>query len=135
MSEINLTKEQLLKRFAEAQGISEEEAVNLIGGETADDVMTNIKKFTQEKIRESMPPMNRAQRRAWQKKQRRNKNRIKPAAETISDTAEKLDFDMYTEETAAAMKEQIQNARSVIISEEATQEAIMASILKSGRGE
>ena len=92
MSEINLTKEQLLKRFAEAQGISEEEAVNLIGGETADDVMTNIKKFTQEKIRESMPPMNRAQRRAWQKKQRRNKNRIKPAAETISDTAEKLNY-------------------------------------------
>jgi len=35
MSEVNLTKEQLLERFAEAQAVSKEEAEKLIGGETA----------------------------------------------------------------------------------------------------
>ena len=90
--EVKLTKEQLLKRFSEAQGVSNEEAINLIGGETADDVMANIRKFTQEKIREQMPPMNRAQRRAWEKKQRRNKKRTKSTAEQITDTAEKLNY-------------------------------------------
>lgn len=65
----------------------------MIGGETADDVLINIKKFTEQKIREAMPPMNRAQRRAWQKKQRRNRNKVnKSHAETITDTAQKLNY-------------------------------------------
>lgn len=89
MSEQNLTKEQLLKRFAEAQGVSEEEAVNLIGGETADDVLNNIKNFTRQKISENMPPMNRKQRRAWMKKHKRH---IKSTAETVTDTAQKLNY-------------------------------------------
>lgn len=92
MSEENLTKEQLLKRFAEAQAVSEEEAANMVGGETAEDVLENIKKFTEQKIKEAMPPMNRAQRRAWMKKHKHDKKRIKPAAETISETAEKLNY-------------------------------------------
>ncbi len=89
MSEENLSKEQLLARFAEAQGVSEEEATNLVGGETADDVLNNIKEFTRKKIQENMPPMNRAQRRAWLK---RNKRRIKSKAETIAETAQKLNY-------------------------------------------
>jgi len=36
-----------------------------------------------------MPPMNRAQRRAWLKK---HKRRIKSTAETITDTAQKLNY-------------------------------------------
>lgn len=89
MREENLSKEQLLVRFAEAQGVSEEEATNLVGGETADDVLNNIKEFTRKKIQENMPPMNRAQRRAWLK---RNKRRIKSKAETIAETAQKLNY-------------------------------------------
>lgn len=89
MSEENLTKEQLLKRFAEAQGVSEKEANNLVGGETADDILNNIKEFTRQKISENMPPMNRKQRRAWMKK---HKHRIKSSAETITDTAQKLNY-------------------------------------------
>lgn len=94
MSEENLTKEQLLKRFSEAQGVSEEEANNLVGGETADDILNNIKEFTMKKIQEQMPPMNRAQRRAWQKKQRRNKNKkiIQSQTEAINETAQKLNY-------------------------------------------
>ena len=89
MSEENLTKEQVLKRFAEAQGVSEEEANNLVGGETADDILNNIKEFTRKKIQEQMPPMNRAQRRAWLKK---HKKRIKTTAETVAETAQKLNY-------------------------------------------
>lgn len=89
MSEINLTKEEVLKRFAEAQAVSIEEAEKLVGGETADDILNNIKDFTRKKIAENMPPMNRAQRRAWMKK---HKHKIKSAAETITDTAQKLNY-------------------------------------------
>ena len=53
---------------------------------------------------------------------------VKPVEKQVliaaTDIAEKLDFDMYTEETASVMREQIQNARSIIISEEATQEEV-----------
>ncbi len=56
---------------------------------------------------------------------------IKPVEKQIliaaTDIAEKLDLELYTEETATAMKEQIQNARSIIISEEATQEEVDAA--------
>lgn len=89
MSEVNLTKEQLLDRFAEAQNVSKQEAEKLIGGETAEDILENIKNFTREKIQEQMPPMNRAQRRAWLKK---HKRRIKSTAETITETAQKLNY-------------------------------------------
>lgn len=89
MSESNLTREQLLDRFAEAQNVSRQEAEKLIGGETAEDILANIKNFTREKIQEQMPPMNRAQRRAWLKK---HKRRIKSTAETITETAQKLNY-------------------------------------------
>lgn len=94
MSEENLTREQLIKRFSEAQGVTESQAEQMIGAETAQDILINIKKFTEQKIRESMPPMNRAQRRAWQKKQRRNKNKKNNLnqVETITDTAQKLNY-------------------------------------------
>lgn len=94
MSEENLTREQLIKRFAEAQGVTEQQAEQMIGAETAQDILVNIKKFTEKKLRQAMPPMNRAQRRAWQKKHRHNKNKKvnQPVAETITETAEKLNY-------------------------------------------
>ena len=53
---------------------------------------------------------------------------IKPVEKQVliaaTDIADKLDLEMYTEETASVMREQIQNARSIIISEEATQEEV-----------
>lgn len=44
-----------------------------------------------------------------------------------TDVADKLDLTLYTEETSTIMSEQIKNARSVIISEEATQEDVDAA--------
>lgn len=48
----------------------------------------------------------------------------KQALIAATDMAEKIDLTLYTEETAALMREQIQKARSVIISSEATQEEV-----------
>ena len=92
MSEEKLTKEQLLQRFSEAQNVPLEEAEKLVGGEDADTILNNIKNFTQQKIQEHMPPMNRAQRRAWMKKNRRLKGKFKDTAGTIAETAEKLNY-------------------------------------------
>ena len=56
---------------------------------------------------------------------------IKPVDKSIlitaTDMADKLDLNLYTEETATAMREQIQAARSIIISDEATQEEVDAA--------
>jgi len=53
---------------------------------------------------------------------------IKPIDKSVlisaTDMAEKLDMSLYTEETANAMKEQIQIARSVIIRDDVTQEEV-----------
>ena len=56
---------------------------------------------------------------------------VKPVDKQVliaaTDMADKLDLSLYTPETAEAMKEQIQAARSIIISEEATQEEVDAA--------
>lgn len=56
---------------------------------------------------------------------------VKPVDKQVliaaTDMADKLDLSLYTPETAEAMKEQIQVARSIIISEEATQEEVDAA--------
>lgn len=44
-----------------------------------------------------------------------------------TEMAENIDLTLYTEETAALMTEQIESARSIIISEESTQEEVDAA--------
>ena len=48
----------------------------------------------------------------------------KKALITATDIADKLDLSLYTEESGVPMKEAIENARSVIISDEATQQDV-----------
>ena len=100
MSEINEIKEpiteinekpDLIARFAEVNGISIEEATNLIGAETDDQILENIKKFTVEKINKNMPPLNRAQRRALAKKAK-NKGLSKSAQDNIAETTKRLNY-------------------------------------------
>lgn len=88
MSE-NLSPEQLIKKFAEVQQLSEADAEKLIGGETTEDILNNIQQFTLAKIHKDMQPTNRAQRRALAKKRGR-KNTQK--AEVITDMAQKLNY-------------------------------------------
>ena len=87
MSE-KLTVEELIKRFAEIQKISIEEATQQIGGETEDEVLDNIKNFTINKINTNSK-LNRAQRRALAKKAGK---KAKNSAEAVSDTAKKLNY-------------------------------------------
>ena len=89
MSEHFQTPQQLVQRFAEVQQISVEDAEKLIGGETADEILQNIKNFTVSKINAANKPVNRAARRARDKKLgRKKKNHLN----TITNISEKLNY-------------------------------------------
>ena len=91
------TKEELVKRFAEIQNISIEEAEKWVGAETTEEVLANIQEKTLEKIRSTQPPMNRAQRRALKKKlgSKKYAEMIAESGDTVgavSETAKKLNY-------------------------------------------
>lgn len=65
MTEVQPTKEELINKFAQVQQITIKEAQETIGAETPQEILQNIKKFTQNKIKSHM---NRAQRRAAARK-------------------------------------------------------------------
>ena len=109
MSEINEVKEpstkindklsinEVIERFAEVQKISIEEAKQLIGAETEEEVLKNISNYTLEKIRSKQPAMNRAQRRALKKKvgAKRYAEMVSESGNEITminETAEKLNY-------------------------------------------
>lgn len=83
------TLKELLERFATVANISIEEAEQLVGATTNEGVLENIKKYNEQKIREQMPKLNRAQRRALAKK---TGNKALAAAPVITETAEKLNY-------------------------------------------
>ena len=91
---ITLTKEQLIKRFAEVQNISEAEAEQTVGADSADEILKNIENFTKQKIQQKQPPMNRKQRRALMKKLGRKKynEMMREQTNTIAETTEKLNY-------------------------------------------
>ena len=91
------TKEDLIKRYAEIQEVSVEEAEAEIGADTVDKILKNIENKTIEKIRSQQPQLNRAQRRALKKKVGAKKY-AEMIAESgdevaaISETAKKLNY-------------------------------------------
>ena len=95
MSE-QLSREDLIKRYAEIQQISKEEAEEQVGAPTEEEVLKKISEKTIEKINSTKVPMNRAQRRALKKKVGSKKYAEMVAngdvTETISDTAKKLNY-------------------------------------------
>ena len=85
----NLSPQELIKRFAYTQNITEEEATALVGGETSEDILNNITTFTKKRIEETSSHMNRAQRRKLMKKLgKKNRGNI----EVVSNMAEKLNY-------------------------------------------
>lgn len=84
--------EQLIKRFAEVNGISEEEAKQIVAADSEEEVLQKIEKYTLDNIRNKMPPTNRAQRRALAKKMKKNKNDNKNEIDIIADTTKKLNY-------------------------------------------
>jgi len=107
MSEINEIKEptnevneklnaqELIERFAAIQGISREEAEKCVGAETEEEILKKIQDFTTEKIKNSEIKLNRAQRRALQKKYGKNvvlQMTPQEQQDAISETAKKLNY-------------------------------------------
>lgn len=91
------TKEELIKRYAEVQKITVEEASEQIDAETVEEMLKKIENKTLEKIRASQPPMNRAQRRALKKKIGAKKYAemmvdSDDAVGAITETAKKLNY-------------------------------------------
>lgn len=91
-TEIN-QKPDLIGRFAEANGISREEAENLVKADTDAEILEKIKKFTVEKINKNTPPLNREQRRALAKQMKKQKGKVsKAATNNIAETTKKLNY-------------------------------------------
>ncbi len=84
-----MDKKEIITRFAEIQNISQEEAVALIDGDSEEAILENIKNFTRQKIQDSLPPLNRKQRRQLQKKAGK---KGRDTAQTVTSTAEKLTY-------------------------------------------
>lgn len=89
--------EDLIKRYAEIQKISIEQAREEIGAPTEEEILKKIQNKTIEKINSTRVPMNRAQRRALKKKVGAEKY-AEMAAESgdivgaVSETAKKLNY-------------------------------------------
>jgi len=92
-----LTSEELIKRYAEIQKISLEEAKEQVGADTPEEVLKKIQDKTIEKINSTRVPMNRAQRRALKKKVGAKKYAEMVAeggdvVSAVSETAKKLNY-------------------------------------------
>lgn len=83
----------LVKRFAEIQGMTYEEAEKLVRGDTDEETMKKITDFTVQKINGGVK-LNRAQRRALAKKNKGNKAKTaqKSQIDEINETAIKLNY-------------------------------------------
>ena len=82
---------ELIKRFAEVQKISYEEAEKQIGADTDEKILDNISQITINKINEQYGHMNRKQRRALAKKTGKKKQ-PETQVDAIVDTAKKLNY-------------------------------------------
>lgn len=86
---------EIIQRFSEVNNLTLEEAENLVNADTEEEVLKNIEKYTLQKIKESMMPMNRQQRRAQEKrnKQAKKKGAIsKTEAEVIAELTKKFNY-------------------------------------------
>lgn len=92
-----LTRQELIERFATIQGISYEEAELQVGAPTEEEILKKIEQKTIDKINSTRVPMNRKQRRALKKKVGAQKY-AEMVAESgdivgaVSETAKKLNY-------------------------------------------
>lgn len=85
------SQEQLIERFASINNLSLDEAHQVITGATEEEVLKQIEDYTLARINERMPKLNRAQRRALNKKNKNNTN-ANDAINTIAETAKKINY-------------------------------------------
>lgn len=86
----NLSPKELIERFADVNKLTIEQATDLIGGETSEEILNNITRYTISNIRsKNSMKMNRKQRRALLKKMGKEKYE---AMNDISDAVTKINY-------------------------------------------
>lgn len=118
IEEQKLNREELIKRYAEIQQISVEEAEEQVGAPTEEEILKKIEDKTLEKIRSTQVPMNRAQRRALKKKLGAKKyaelaTETGSVTDTISDTAKKLNYIDLIQKLRKLNKEKEKNGEAI----------------------
>lgn len=113
-----LNREDLIKRYAEIQNISIEQAQEEVGAPTEEEILKKIEDKTLEKIRSTQVPMNRAQRRALKKKLGAKKyaelaTETGSVTDTISDTAKKLNYIDLIQKLRKLNKEKEENGEAI----------------------
>lgn len=96
-ADIQLSKQELIERYAQIQNINIEQAIKELDAPTVEEVLQNIQNKTLEKIQSTQVPLNRAQRRALKKKVGAKKYAELLAQEgnevaAVSETAKKLNY-------------------------------------------
>ena len=112
------TKEDLIKRYAEIQKITLEEAEEQVGAPTVEEVLKKIEQKTIEKINSTRVPMNRAQRRALKKKVGAKKyaemvNESGDIVTAVSETAAKLNYVDLIQKLRKLNKEKEENGENI----------------------
>lgn len=88
-----MENKDVIQEFADTLKITYTEAEAMVGAETVDEVLDNIKKYNENKITENMPKLNRKQRRALAKKMKNKDNAFNNLElKTIADTAKQIDY-------------------------------------------
>ena len=117
----DITRQELIERYAQIQNISIEEAEEQIGAPTEEEVLKKIEQKTIEKINSQRVPMNRAQKRALKKKVGAKKY-AEMIAESgdivtaVSETARKLNYVNLIQKLRALneKKENEENGETII---------------------
>lgn len=114
---MDVTREQLIERFAEVQNITKEEAEAQVGADTPEEVLKLIQNKTLEKIQSTQPPMNRARRRALKKKLGAKKYaemfpEDNDIASAVSETAAKLNYIDLIQKLRKLNKEKEENGET-----------------------
>ena len=114
-----LTSEELIKRYAEIQKISIEEAKGQVGADTPEEVLKKIQDKTIEKINSTRVPMNRAQRRALKKKVGAKKyaqmvTESGDVVSAVSETAKKLNYIDLIQKLRKLNEEKEKNGETII---------------------
>ena len=114
----DITREELIERYATIQQISIKEAEEQVGEPTEEEILKKIEQKTIEKINSTRVPMNRAQRRALKKKVGAKKY-AEMVAESgdvvgaVSETAKKLNYIDLIQKLRKLNKENEENGTTI----------------------
>lgn len=113
------SKEEVIRRYATIHNISIEQATEEVGAETIEETLKNIETRTLAKIREKMPVLNRAQRRALKKKYGAKKyaemiGDSGNVVEAVTDTAKKLNYVDLIQKLRKLNEEKKENGETTI---------------------